>query len=138
MFVDEEDDFGGVGGVLGASFANLERKAAENTGRMMENVQSQLYDTQIIITPPAAPPMSIDEDDDGGFPGVGHFRRFADNEYEAHTDTVKLEELRDWQEPFPYLRVLGGAAGASAGVPSTGKQESHDIDGFNLSQHQIA
>ena len=67
---------------------------------------STLYDSRIQVEPPA--PLSGDRDTD--FLGAEQFRRFADNEYEAHTDTVKPGELRDWQDSFAYLRINGTRA----------------------------
>ncbi len=125
MFADENDgSFFSGGGQLGTSFANLEKKAASDTSRMMADVASQLYDSPIVIASPPPPTASNAEEDHGGFGagmGMEQFRRFADNEYEAHTDTVQPKELRDWQDSFAFLRVVGTA------LPSS-THSSGDID----------
>ena len=125
MFADENDgSFFSGGGQLGTSFANLEKKAANDTSRMMADVASQLYDSPIVIASPPPPTTSNAEEDHGGFGagmGMEQFRRFADNEYEAHTDTVQPKELRDWQDSFAFLRVVGNS------LPSS-THSSGDID----------
>jgi len=116
MFADENEGGGffSSGGQLGTSFAKLEKKAADDTSRMLREVQSQLYDSPICITPPPAKPsLAGGTDGEGYYGGFGadmgmvHIRRFADNEYEAHTDAVKPQELKDWQDSFSFLRVAG-------------------------------
>jgi len=108
MFSNEYNGDGG-GGFTSMSFAKLEKKAAQETGVMFDSVQDKLYDAPIHIEPPALAPAPVDTDMMGlGFHNdINAFRRFAANEYEAHTDAILPKELKDWQQAFPYLRLNG-------------------------------
>jgi hypothetical protein len=56
MFAGSDDDDGGFfqggGGEVGFSFAHLEKKAAQDTGNMLRELENTLYDAPIIILLP--------------------------------------------------------------------------------------
>ena len=122
---EDEDSFfegGAQGGIF--SLAQLEKQAAKDTGNMLAELEHRLYDAPIILTPPPQElSMSIGHNADNsemrvdqGIWPTHEFRRFADNEYNAHTDTMENHELQQWQQTFPYLRVVGqGLKGLDAG-----------------------
>ena len=106
MFVDEENGGGSF------SFGELARQEASRIGESLESVQDLLHQppptTENVVVPDVEPTNVTEEDEnDGGFGGFHHYRRYESAGYDAHSDCVDLTEVLSWQSAFPYLRITG-------------------------------
>ena len=125
MFVDEENGGGSF------SFGEIARQEASRIGASLESVQDLLHQpptTDTVMVEDVEPANVTEEDeDDGGFSGFHHYRRYESAGYDAHSDCVDLTEVLSWQSAFPYLRITGTQIpSSSSGNKSDTTNDSSD------------
>ena len=99
MWDSEDSDENGA-----SSFSRLEKNSALNTAAALNTLDSRLFEKQDDAISSSS---NIDAESGQSMAMPNQPRRFAANEYDAHTDSLETSEMVDWQCSFPYLRVVG-------------------------------